>query len=153
MVETESKQNKLKKKFIEKKNIILKNTKRAALLFWADLIWYIHFAVVILALGLFFIPLNYLPNRITIHFYFLWGVIFLQVFIGLIYMIKTKRFQFVCPLTAAEKHLVKRHPHKHVGESCVADFCAEKLGLPKWLGTISVLLCLGIVTAQYFKVI
>ena len=153
MVETESKQNKLKKKFIEKKNIILKNTKRAALLFWADLIWYIHFAVVILAVGLFFIPLSYLPNRITIHFYFLWSVIFLQVFIGLIYMIKTKRFQFVCPLTAAEKHLVKRHPHKHVGESCVADFCAEKLGLPKWLGTISVLLCLGIVTAQYFKVI
>ncbi len=153
MVETESKQNKLKKKFIEKKNIILKNTKRATLLFWADLIWYIHFAVVFLAIALFFIPFSYLPNRLTIHFYFLWGVIFLQVFTGLIYMIKTKRFQFVCPLTAAEKHLVKRHPHKHVGESCVADFCAEKLGLPKWLGTISVLLCLGIVTAQYFKVI
>ncbi len=68
-------------------------------------------------------------------------------------MTRTKRFQFVCPLTAAEKHLIKRHPHKHVGESCVADFCAEKLGLPKWVGTISVTLCLAIVTAQYIKII
>lgn len=106
-----------------------------------------------IAIFLFFIPLSFLSNRIEIPFYFLWGVILLQVFTGLVYMTRTKRFQFVCPLTAAEKHLIKRHPHKHVGESCVADFCAEKLGLPKWVGTISVTLCLAIVTAQYIKII
>ena len=157
MVEILYKQNKklkeIKYKLIKNKELALNKARRAFLLFWADIVWYFHFAVVIIAVELFFIPLSIMPNRIELHFYFLWSVIALQILFGLIYLPITKRFQFVCPLTAIEKHIIKRRPHKHVGESCVADFCAEKLGLPKWIGTISVLVCLAISTASYFKII
>ncbi len=145
MAKIESKQNKVKERSIW----IIKNARRAALLFWADLIWYAHFAIVILAVALFFIPESVWQNRVAFHFYYLWSVIALQIVTGIIYLPKTKKFHFICPLTALEKHLIKRHPHKHVGESCVADFCAERFGLPKWLGTVSVLIALTMVTLQY----
>lgn len=149
MVEIKLKLNNLKK--VE--NQIVKKTRKIFLLFWANFIWYIHLAIVLIALGLFFIPLNYLPNKIIWHFYFLWSIIFFQITAGLIYLNKTKSFQFVCPLTAIEKHLVKKHPHKHVGESCIGDFCAERIGLPKWISTICVIIALTLVTLQYFKTI
>ncbi len=135
-----------KKTFKKVKNIAIQ-------IVWANIIWYAHAVFVFGAISLFFIPLSIMPNRIEFQFYYLWGIIVLQSISGIIYLPKTKRFHFVCPLTAMEKHLVKKHPHKHVGESCIADFCAEKIGLPKWLGTISVIICLGISTAQYFRLI
>ncbi len=150
MAETESKQN---KSSINNRRIFKNNAERATKIFWADIIYYFHFGVVFLVVGLFFVPLSYLPNRIMIHFYILWGIIGLQLLTGLLYMNRINKFRFVCPLTVAEKNLVKKHPHKHIGDSCIGEFCTEKLGLPKWIGTISVLLSLVIVTAQYFKTI
>ena len=137
----------------EKNKEFVKKTKHLALLFWADLIWYSHFAIVLIAVFLFFIPESVWPNRVAFHFYYLWGVIAIQFITGLIYLPKIKKFHFVCPITALEKHLIKRHPHKHVGESCIADFCAEKLGLPKWLGTTGVLIALAMITLQYLRII
>ena len=145
MAKIESKQN-------DKINELNKVVKRAALTFWADFLWYTHFAIVIFAVGLFFIPLSFWPNRIIFHFYYLWGVIALQFATGIIYMPIINKFRFVCPLSALEKHLIKHHPHEHVGESCIADFCAEKLGFPKWIGTASVLIALALVSLQYFKI-
>lgn len=150
---TRRKIKKVRKIIKDKKDKAVANARRAFLLFWADIVWYVHFAVVFAAIGLFFIPLSIMPNRIEIQFFFLWGILALQLVFGMIYFPKTKKFYFVCPLTAIEKHLVKRHPHRHVGESCVADFCVEKLGLPKWMGTIAVIICLAISTIQYFKLI
>ena len=152
MEKIELKQNKKLSRIILEHKVAQK-AKKIALIFWADLVWYVHFAIVILAIVPFFIPESVWQNRVAFHFYYLWCIIMLQIIAGMVYLPKMKKFHFICPLTALEKHLIKRHPHKHVGESCVADFCAEKLGLPKWLGTISVLIALILVTLQHFRII
>lgn len=121
--------------------------------FWVDILWYVHMGVVILAIIPFFISIEVWSERVTVHFYYLWSIIFIQIIAGVIYLPKTKKFHFVCPLTAVEKHLIKRNPHKHVGESCVADFCVERLGLPRWLSTTSVAIALLLVSLQYFNIL
>ena len=139
---------------MEKTKLKLNEKTREVLLkTWADILWFIHFALVAFVIVLFFIPVSVWPSRIIVHFYTLWSIIFLQLLTGFAYITKTKKFQFVCPLTALEKHMVKQNPHQHVGESCITDFCAEKLGLPKWIGTISVLIALLLVSLQYFNII
>ena len=137
---------KTKLKLHEKtRNVLLKT--------WADILWFAHFAFVAFIVVLFFIPLSVWPSRVIVHFYTLWGITFLQLLTGVAYFPKTKKFQRVCPLTALEKHMVKQNPHQHVGESCIADFCVEKLGLPKWIGTIAVTTALLLVSLQYFNII
>lgn len=113
--------------------------------------WWLHFFIVLIALGLFFVPQSLWPKKIMFHFYYLWGIILIQIISGLIYYPREKKFYFACPLTELEKKYDKNTKYYKIGESCIGHFCHEKLGLPYRLGTISTITALIIVTIQFLN--
>jgi len=74
-------------------------------LFLADILFWIHFAIIIAWFGLFLAPLSIWPGRITFHFYFSVVIVVHQLLWGLIIMPWAKKFRMVCFLTTLRQLL------------------------------------------------
>ena len=79
-----------------KKNQIRRGEKRT---FWTEIVFWSHLPIVVIWFGTFFIPLSLWPNRITFHFWCILILLLLQLLWGIILYPKTKKVNFICPLT------------------------------------------------------
>lgn len=85
-----------------KKNQIRRGEKRT---FWTEIVFWLHLPIVVIWFGTFFIPLSLWPNRITFHFWCILILLLLQLLWGIILYPKTKKVNFICPLTTLLQHL------------------------------------------------
>lgn len=82
-----------------KKNILIESV------FW------LHCPLVLFWFGAFLIPLSLWPNRIIFHFWFITIFLIIQLLWGIILYPKTKKIDFICPLTTLMQ-LLKGYPIK-----------------------------------------
>ncbi|OGH15634.1 MAG: hypothetical protein A3C22_02795 [Candidatus Levybacteria bacterium RIFCSPHIGHO2_02_FULL_37_10] len=68
-------------------------------LFLADALFWLHFLVGSIWLGLFLVPSSVWHDKITFHFYLTIAIVGHQFLWGLILMLYTRKFRMVCILT------------------------------------------------------
>ncbi len=114
-----------------------------------ELIFWLHFPIVALWFGLFFVPLSLWPGRVIIHFWYIVIIMALQLMWGIIAF---HQLDIICPLTTIMQSLrgyPKAHPQNY-GHSFIAELL-WRLGIPLSYRAINVLLLvtLVIVVVQY----
>jgi hypothetical protein len=115
----------------------------------AEFISYSHWVIVILALGLFFIPESSLPGKTAFHFYYLWGIFAVQIISGAIMYPKFRKFYFICPISPAESMLRGSYDEKKIGDSFTGEIVKKYLKLPPIYATYIMAIAHIIVTIQF----
>jgi hypothetical protein len=132
-----------------KKNQIRRGKKRT---FWTEIVFWLHLPIVIIWFGTFFIPLSLWPKRIIFHFWYILIFLLLQLLWGIILYPKTKKGDFICPLTTLLQYL-RGYPiesKKNYNHSFIAELLERfhiKISF-QWVN-IMLWITLTIVTIQY----
>ena len=118
-----------------------------------DIIFWLHLPIVLIWFGAFFVPLSLWPGRINFNFWFISILLFVQLIWGTILSPKTKKIDFICPLTTLMQSL-RGYPvenEKNFNHSFMAELF-EKLRLKISFFGVDVLLWITfiIVSIQYF---
>lgn len=114
-----------------------------------EMIFWLHFPIVALWFGLFVVPLSLWPQRITVHFWYIAGIMVIQLLWSVIVF---RKLDIICPLTTVMQSL-RGYPLKHPqndGHSFIAELL-ERLGVPLSYRAVNILLVvtLILVTVQY----
>jgi hypothetical protein len=117
----------------------------------ANLINLLHWLIVIVAIGLFLVPESLLPGKIAFHFYYLWGILAVQILSGSIMYPKFKKFYFLCPISPAETMLRGTYDERRIGESFTGEIVKKYLKLPPIYATYIMALAHIVVTIQFFN--
>ena len=133
-----------------KKTPIRRGEKRT---FWTEFIFWLHLPIVIIWFGAFLIPFSLWSQRITFHFWYILILVSLQLLWGIILYSKTKRVDFICPLTTLLQYL-RGYPinsKKNYNHSFVAELL-ERFNITLSFQGVEILLgiTIVIVTIQYF---
>ncbi|MBI2145690.1 hypothetical protein HYU18_05230 [Candidatus Woesearchaeota archaeon] len=119
----------------------------------AELTFWLHFVLVTVWYGLFFVPTSLWPGKVSFHFWFILIAVALQFGWGLLLMPIIGKYRMVCPLTTLMQ-LLRGYPVKderNNNHSCIKEVF-HRIGkpVPKKAVTYSTFISLGIVTLQYF---
>ena len=122
-------------------------------LFLADILFWIHFLIGSVWLGLFLVPSSLWHDKITFHFYLTLAVVGHQFLWGLILMPWTKRFRMVCILTTPMQLLrgQKISDPKNYNHSFFKELVGKKgLQIPHAISTLITFSALTLIIYQYF---
>lgn len=121
----------------------MRNRLLATILFW------LHLPIVVLWFGLFLVPKSIWAVKVSFHFWFIAGIMFIQLLWG-IYL--TKKIDIICPLTTWMQYLrgYPRDSKKNYQHSYISELL-QKLRIPVYYKGINILLLitLVLVTVQY----
>ena len=118
-----------------------------------EILFWLHFPIVVIWFGLFAIPRFIWPNRVIFHFWFITGIMSIQLIWGLILIPYTKKVDIICPLTTWMQKLrgypiksKKNHNHSFIAE------LLQRLKIPINYKGVNILLIITliIVTVRYF---
>ncbi len=117
---------------------------------WAEIVFWLHLPIVIVLIGLIFIPTSLWPGRVVFHFWYTVGIIGIQLIFSILVL---KRVDIICPLTTLMQRL-RGYPiksEKNYKHSYFAEL-SQKLHLRISYKTVKimVLLLLILVTTQFF---
>lgn len=119
----------------------------------ADFLFWAHFLIGSLWLGLFLVPSSVWADKITFHFYFTVLLVFHQFLWGWLIMPWTKKFRMVCILTTPMQLLrgQKISDPKNYEHSFFKELVGKNgIHIPHSLSTILTFSALSLVTYQYF---
>ena len=122
-------------------------------LFLADLLFWAHFFIGSLWLGLFLVPSLIWPDKITFHFYLTIIIVIHQFLWGLILMPYTRKFRMVCILTTPMQLLrnQKISDPKNYSHSFFEELVGNQgIKIPHGISTLITFSALSLVTFQYF---
>ena len=120
--------------------------------FLTEIVFWLHLPYVLFWFGAFFIPLSLWPSRIVFHFWYISIALLIQFFGGIVLYPKTKKIDFICPLTTLMQSL-RGYPvenEKNFGHSFIAELL-EKLHIKISFRWVNILLIITfiIVSVQY----
>jgi len=121
-------------------------------LFLANLLFGIHFIIVIIWLGLFLVPSSVWHDRIIFHFYLTVIIVTHQFLWGLAIMPWTRKFRMVCILTTPMQLLrgQKISDPKNYDHSFFQEFFGNQgLKIPHEISTLITFSALALATFQY----
>ena len=118
--------------------------------FWIEVLFWLHFPIVLLWFGLFVVPKSIWPGRVTFHFWYIISIMVVQFLWSVLVFHKP---DIICPLTTLMQKL-RGYPlasKGNYGHSYIAELI-DRLGIKVRYGWINALLVatLIIVTIQYF---
>ncbi len=119
----------------------------------ADIIFWIHFLIGTIWLGLFLVPSSMWPGKITFHFYFTILLVFHQFFWGWLIMPWTHKFRMVCILTTPMQLLrgQKLSDPKNYNHSFFKELIGKNgIKIPHAFSTALTFSALGLIIYQYF---
>ncbi|MBI4096381.1 MAG: hypothetical protein HY425_01555 [Candidatus Levybacteria bacterium] len=119
----------------------------------ADVLFWIHFLVGSLWLGLFLVPSSLWQNKVTFHFYLTIAVVGHQVLWGLLLMPWTKKFRMVCLLTTPMQVLrgEKISDPKNYDHSFFKELVGKNgIQIPHAISTLITFSALALVIYQFF---
>lgn len=122
-------------------------------LFFAELLFWTHVAIVLFWWGLFLVPTSWWPNKISFHFYFTLGIVFHQFLWGFLLMPWTKKFRMVCALTTPTQLLrgQKISDSKNYDHSFMKElFGKTRITIPNRFATLLTFTNFTLVSIQYF---
>ena len=92
-----------------------------------ELVFWLHFPIIVLWFGLFLIPTYFWPGRVVFHFWFIFSIMFIQLIWGLFLR---RKFDIICPLTTLMQYLrgYSIKEKKNYGYSYIAELL-ERLGM------------------------
>jgi len=123
-----------------------------ARLLLANLLFGIHFIIVVVWLSLFLVPYSIWHDRITIHFYLTVAIVTHQFLWGLAIMPWTHKFRMVCILTTPMQLLrgQKISDPKNYDHSFFQEFFGKQgIKIPHKASTLITFFALTLVTLQY----
>lgn len=122
-------------------------------LFFANILFWMHFVIGTLWYGLFLVPSSAWHDKITFHFYLTIVIVAHQFLWGLAIMPWTKKFRMVCILTTPMQVLrgQKISDPKNYDHSFFTEFFGnQEIKVPHVASTIATFSALALVTFQYF---
>ncbi len=122
-------------------------------LFLADFLFWIHFIVGSIWLGLFLAPSSLWPDKITFHFYLTVAIVGHQFLWGLLIMPWTRKFRMVCVLTTPMQLLrgQKISDPKNYSHSFLKELVGKNgIKIPHAFSTLLTFSALGLIIYQYF---
>lgn len=121
-------------------------------LFLADLLFWMHFIIGSIWLGLFLVPSSIWHDKITFHFYLTVVIVAHQFLWGLILMPYTRKFRMVCILTTPMQFLrgQKISDPKNYSHSFFKELVGNQgIKIPHAVSTIITFSALSLVTYQF----
>jgi hypothetical protein len=118
----------------------------------ADVLFWIHFAIVAMWAWLFLVPTSVWPDRITFHFYLTVLIVTHQFIWGFIIMPWTKKFRMVCALTTFMQLLRGQaiSDSKNYEHSWFKEFLGNQgIKIPHAVSTLFAFSILALVTYQF----
>ena len=115
-----------------------------------SIVFWLHLPIVIIWFGAFAVPLSVWPERIVFHFWFIAGIMAIQLLWG---VLAVGKFDIICPITSYMQWL-RGYPLTHkksYGHSYIAELF-NILGIKmhyKWVNYL-LLITLAIVCYQYW---
>ena len=126
----------------------MKKTKKTKLLI--EIIFWLHLPIVILWFGLFIVPKSIFPFRVIFHFWYIAGIMLIQLIWSLIIF---RKLDIICPLTTWMQSL-RGFPLKdknNFNHSFIAELLQRlKLDVDSKFVSILLIITLIIVSIQYF---
>jgi hypothetical protein len=122
-------------------------------LFFADVLFWLHFIIGCLWIGLFLVPSSIWHDRITFHFYLTIIIVAHQFLWGLFLMLWTKKFRMVCILTTPMQLLrgQKISDPKNYEHSWFKELIGKQgIKIPHALSTALTFSILSLITYQFF---
>lgn len=122
-------------------------------LFLANLLFWIHFVIGSIWLGLFLVPSSVWHDKITFHFYLTIAIVSHQFLWGLLIMPWTRKFRMVCILTTPMQLLrgEKISDPKNYEHSFFKELVGKNgLKVPHAFSTALTFSALGLVIYQFF---
>jgi hypothetical protein len=122
-------------------------------LFLANFLFWLHFIIVTIWLGLFLVPSSVWHDKITFHFYLTVVIVAHQFLWGLIIMPWTKKFRMVCFLTTFMQLLrgEKISDPKNYDQAWLKELVGNQgIKIPHAFSTIVTFSTLSLVTFQFF---
>lgn len=121
-----------------------------------EVIFWLHLPIVLLWLGLFFVPERLVPGKTVFHFWFIIGVFSAQVLWGLVMLSIRKRFGAgVCPLTTLNQWVrgFSITDERNYDHTFIQEFLERVHIRLAPLVTYSILFgTLALITIQYFSI-
>lgn len=114
-------------------------------------IFWIHVAIFITWVGLFFVPTSIWPGRVLFHFWFISLFVLSQLITGAVLMKRMHKFRIVCPLTSLMQYLrgYEFDNPKNYDHSFVREFARKfKIKIPYGVVGLFIFLSLWIVILQ-----
>lgn len=124
-----------------------------ARLFFADLLFWTHFLIGSIWLGLFLVPSSVWNDKITFHFYFTILLVTHQFLWGFLIMPWTRKFRMVCILTTPMQLLrgQKISDPKNYNHSFFKELVGKNgIKIPHTASTILTFSALILIIYQYF---
>ena len=119
----------------------------------AEIIFWIHFVIILPWLGLFLVPKSLWPAKVTFHFWYLVVIVSSEALWGLYLYSKIEGFNLICPVTSLMQHL-RGYPawhKKNYNHYFVSEFINRfKLGISYSLVRASSWIATVAVAVQYF---
>ena len=113
-----------------------------------NILFWLHLPIVLLWFGLFLFPLSIWPGRITFHFFYISGIMSVQ----LLWAFYLHRFDIICPMTTLMQWMrgFSLKDEKNYGHSFIAEL-VERLGINLSYKIVNYLLfvTLIVVTIQF----
>lgn len=122
-------------------------------LFLADILFWIHFIIGTIWLGLFLVPSSLWQDKITFHFYLTIIIVAHQFLWGLLLMPWTRKFRMVCILTTPMQILrgEKISDPKNYNHSFFKELVGKNgVQIPHFISTLITFSALFLVIYQYF---
>lgn len=122
-------------------------------LFFAEMLFWVHFLIGSVWLGLFLVPSSLWHNKITFHFYLTIVIVVHQFLWGLILMPWTKKFRMVCLLTTPMQILrgQKISDPKNYSHSWFKELVGNQgIQIPHAFSTALTFSALALIIYQYF---
>ncbi len=118
-----------------------------------EILFWLHLPIVLIWLGLFFIPSSSWPAKVTFHFWFIFVVFASQIWWGFFLMPIRKRFGAgVCPLTSLTQW-VRGYPitDRRNYDHTFLEEITERLRITISLKTMQIILfgSVGVIIVQY----
>ena len=118
-----------------------------------NIIFWLHFPIVIIYFGLFFIPKSLWKDNITFHFWYVMIIFLIQIIWGTVIYPKTKKIEIICPLTTLMQRLrgYEIENERNYNHSFTSELL-EKLKIKLKYNIVSVIIMFSIliVVIQYF---
>ncbi len=116
--------------------------------FWVKIIFWFHLPIVLIWFGLFAVPLSLWPSRITFHFFYIVGIMSVQ----LLWALYLHKVDIICPMTSWMQWLrgYQLNEKENYGHSFIAELF-EILGIKLSYKIVNYLLfvTLIVVTIQF----
>ena len=115
-----------------------------------EIIFWLHLPIVILWFGLFVVPKSIFPPRVIFHFWYIVGIMFIQLIWSLIIF---RKLDIICPLTTWMQYL-RGFPLKNennINHSFIAELLKRlKLNVNYKFINILLIITLIVVSIQFF---